>query len=164
MDVGLISAVIGLVLLIFLLVSLSSISTNTKETVRLLEIIANNSTQSSYVEKEQSTNNPEALKALLNKKKVDAVKNIRELIIETRNTMIGESECRERLIFALKEHCVSKEICIDLIKDYSEKYKSNIIEDLKKLSTAYSIVKNLLSVFIEFNVVEKEHPHAIIND
>lgn len=61
------------------------------------------------------------------------------------------------------ENNKSKNDALNLIKSYNLKFKTDLIEDLKSLSSSYDAIKEVLSIFIEFNVVENMYPHKLID-
>ena len=96
-------------------------------------------------------------------KEIDLEK-LKTLIEKEKNKNIFGKSSRSEIIDLIESHCESKNDCINLIDNYSIKYGSNLINDLKALSTSYEGIKQMLSVFITYEVVEKNHPHEIITN
>ncbi len=96
-------------------------------------------------------------------KEIDLEK-LKTLVEKEKNKNIFGKSSRSEIIDLIESHCESKNDCINLIDNYRLKYDSNLINDLKALSTSYEGIKQMLSVFITFEVVEKNHPHEIITN
>lgn len=96
-------------------------------------------------------------------KEIDFEK-LKTLIEKEKNKNIFGKSSRSEIIDLVESYCESKNDCINLIDNYRLKYDSNLINDLKALSTSYDGIKQLLSVFIIFEVVEKNHPHEMITN
>ena len=64
----------------------------------------------------------------------------------------------------LNNFCTTKENCVKLLEEYKLQFNSNLIDDLKALysTSTYDKIKETISVFIKFNIVEEKFPHEII--
>jgi len=89
------------------------------------------------------------------------VSHLKELIVKEKNKGIFGESLRQEIIDWLEKYCQSKDDCMQLIMIYQRQYNSDLIEDLKKLSTNYDTIKKILNVFIKYDVIEPEYPHNI---
>lgn len=85
--------------------------------------------------------------------------NLKELFDKEKNKGMFGKSVRPEIITYLEKWCLSKDNCIQLIKVYQSQYNSDLIEELKKLSSSYDVIKDTLDVFIKFEIVEPEFPH-----
>ena len=60
----------------------------------------------------------------------------------------------------------SKESALVVIEKYNQMYAHSLYDDLinilKNLSTNHDVIREYLSCFIEYNIVENEYPHDLI--
>ena len=128
------------------------IKQNTTLTGVKIENISNDETDNTKkadVSENSSARNPETINI------------IKELIEKEKKKTWWQEGNRQEIIKCLAEYCDSKNSCVQLIQEYQKRFNSSLIEDLKKLSSSYASIKELLSVFIEFEVIESEFPHNI---
>lgn len=70
---------------------------------------------------------------------------------------------KEAVLHYMRQQCTDKSSTIDLIKEYRNSYKEDIVESLKNLSNSYSVIKEYLKPFIEYGIVSREYPHYYIS-
>ena len=89
----------------------------------------------------------------------DIISNIKQLIDKDKNNFLMSyvNEIKQNL----NDSCTTKAICITLIEGYNSNYNSDLINDLKNLSTNYRVIKEILNVFIQFDIVEENYPHEL---
>ena len=93
----------------------------------------------------------------------DLIKDLRNLIRAEKVKSFYNDSQKAFIIDVLEKICIDNTQCIILINEYRHRYKSDLIEDLKNLSKSYDIIKSLLRVFINLEVVKKDYPHEMIN-
>jgi hypothetical protein len=54
----------------------------------------------------------------------------------------------------------SQSEAIQLIEAYRKNFGIDLVSEVKKYTASYSLIRKLLSKFIEFDVVEAEIPHS----
>ena len=92
----------------------------------------------------------------------DRIGGIRKLILlEHKKPFYAQSQ-KDKITFLLEEVCIDKTHCHLLINEYKNRYRSNIIDDLKSLSTTYLSIKAYLKSFIAFGLVAPEYPHEML--
>jgi hypothetical protein len=68
----------------------------------------------------------------------------------------------EEIQWLIKTIITSRNSAIQIINVFKEVFSKDLIEELKCLSSNYIDIKNCLSEFIEFGIVEGEYPHKMI--
>jgi len=86
------------------------------------------------------------------------VNSLRQLIQNERKALFG-SPNKSDIIALLRKLCTSDKTALYLIDRYKEHFGSDLLEDLKKLSSSYSGIKEYMTPFIELEIVAPEHPH-----
>ncbi len=82
---------------------------------------------------------------------LDPVERIRQLIrIEKDSPFYAESKSGE-ILDLLETVCGNKESAASLFYDYNSRFNRNLIDDLKSLTTSYSLRDQYLSKFIEYD-------------
>ena len=91
----------------------------------------------------------------------DYLNQLNILIKEEKQNIVGTKRKNE-IISLISRLTLSKEFSIIVLEKYSENFNSSLIDDLKGLTSNYSSIKDYLNVFIEFEIVESEHPHNLV--
>jgi len=136
-----------------------------EEQNRLLNQLVNQNTEQSRAQKKSEPNEKtDKTKTLDITETSDAriqeiTPILKELIDKEKNKGVFGKSALQELINLLEEICQSKNNCILLIQEYQTKFNSDLIEDLKKLSSSYDSIKETLYVFIKFEIIESEFPH-----
>jgi hypothetical protein len=79
---------------------------------------------------------------------------------EKQKGMFGKS-AKNEICLLIQEICKSKSDTLDLINSYNNKLNADLIADLVKLSANYTTIKEILKVFITFDIVEATYPHKL---
>lgn len=136
-----------------------------EEQNRLLNLLVNQNTEHSRGQSKSETSEiTDKTKTSVITETSDAriqeiVPVLKELIDKEKNKGVFDKSVRQELINRLEEICQSKNNCIQLLQEYQTKFNSDLIEDLKKLSSSYASIKESLYVFIKFEIIEPEFPH-----
>lgn len=90
--------------------------------------------------------------------------DLRQFILqESKRSPVLKSTSDVNILDILESVCTSNETCLKLIDAYFLEYRLDLIDDLIGLSKSYDKIKEFLSVFIRFKVVEEDYPHKKIN-
>ncbi|MDZ4203234.1 MAG: hypothetical protein U1C46_00315 [Bacteroidales bacterium] len=89
------------------------------------------------------------------------VSEISGLITKQKTSLIGNKQKGE-IISLLNEVLTSQEKAKFLMEEYFKHYETSLIDDLKKLTSSYSGIKEYLLPFIELNILKEEYPHELI--
>lgn len=84
------------------------------------------------------------------------------LIIADKKSLIGNSKSKA-IRDLIRDLCPDNDASQHLIKVYQEIYSSDLIDELKALSSNYSAIAEYLETFIEHNILTKQYPHDKIN-
>lgn len=93
-----------------------------------------------------------------NKEYQEQVMSLRQLVINEKKALFG-SPNKDEIISLLKELCTSHKNALYLIDRYKQHFGSDLIDDLKKLSSSYRGIKEYMTPFIALEIVASEHPH-----
>ena len=91
----------------------------------------------------------------------EEIETLKKLINKEKNKSIFANSISNEIIDCLENQCKTREEALSVIKEYNAVFNSNLIDDLKKLSTSYEKIKNFVGVFIEFEIVEEKYPHYL---
>ena len=89
------------------------------------------------------------------------LKELDTLIKKQKKTFLGAGSKSDILIL-LSGLITSKEKAFIVIDKYNQLFNKDIIKELKRLSSSYSGDKDYLSCFIDYEIVNSEHPHDLI--
>lgn len=81
-----------------------------------------------------------------------------EMIKQEKNNYFGKSS-KDKILRLLELQISSKSKALELLDDYSSMGSSDLIEDLKSLTSSYEGKKEYLNLFIRFEVVAPDYPH-----
>jgi len=106
------------------------------------------------------------IQSKLNKKEVqkkididdNLISELRNLIIKQKKSFIG-NKYRKDIILLLNRIITSQGLARRLIEQYYNLYESNLLDDLKQLTSNYNGIKEYVLIFIEFDIIEEEYPH-----
>lgn len=92
----------------------------------------------------------------------NAIIELKSLIdSEKKKSFFGKTR-RNEIDKLIQDNCKTKDDALILLKSYSGKFKSNLIEDLTSLSSSYDSKKEIINSFIEFNIVDNIFPHKLL--
>ena len=97
-------------------------------------------------------------------KKIDVDDN---LISELKNLIIKQEESfngkkyKKDIILLLNRIITSQGQARGLIEQYYNLYESNLLDDLKQLTSNYKSIKEYVFLFIEFDIIKEEYPHEL---
>ena len=97
-------------------------------------------------------------------KKIDVDDN---LISELKNLIIKQKKSFNRnkykkdIILLLNRIITSQGQARGLIEQYYNLYESNLLDDLKQLTSNYKSIKEYIFLFIEFDIIKEEYPHEL---
>lgn len=77
-------------------------------------------------------------------------------------TSFYSSKIDNSLINFLNENLKSKQEAKDLLVEYKKRFNVDLIEKLQSLTNSYRGKEKVLTIFIEFGIVDKSYPHALI--
>ena len=86
--------------------------------------------------------------------------DLRKYILNQKKSLIGKN--KNEILEFLSRLITTKQTALDLIIGYEKYFGVDIIDELKSLSSNYGTIREYLEKFIEFEIVEKEHPHKMI--
>lgn len=92
----------------------------------------------------------------------DFLQQLHILIRKQTNRTFG-SDNKNEILALLSNFIVSKEIANITLEKYSDIFKSDLISELKELSSSYSVIKTYVAPFIDYGVVSNEYPHELIS-
>lgn len=135
-----------------------------EEQNRLLNLLVKQNESSDNRNRNEGNKTTDNAKTAETKETSDAiiqeiVPRLKELIDKEKNKGLFGKSIRQEIINYLEEYCQSKNNCIQIIKVYQTQFNSDLIEDLKKLSSSFDAIKETLTVFIKYDVVESAFPH-----
>jgi len=93
---------------------------------------------------------------------IDPVQKLERLIRAIHEDPSKTNFYKESIIHLISENCDDKSDCLFLMKEYRNRYKCALIDELKSLSHSYDSIKSYLRPFIDFEVVSKTYPHQIL--
>jgi hypothetical protein len=91
----------------------------------------------------------------------EVVTTLKELIDKEKHTGLFGKSYRKEIMDFLSKSCSTKERSILIIEGYYLIYNADLIKDLISLSTMYFSIKELLTVFIDFGIVDENFPHEM---
>ncbi len=86
--------------------------------------------------------------------------DLRKLILRQKQSIFGKN--KNEMLELLSRLITTRQKGLDIIGAYEKQFGVNIIDELKSLSNNYGTIKEYLKQFIEFEIVENEHPHRMI--
>lgn len=86
--------------------------------------------------------------------------NLKYLITES-NSLWNGKKYKIQVIELLETICTNKRKSLDLISSYRTNTNSDLISDLKKITSSYKGIAELLDVFMKFDIVEVSYPHNV---
>jgi len=89
----------------------------------------------------------------------DVVANLFMLIQREKGKSALEPSDRTTISNILVDYCTTEEQARYIIAEYQKRYNMDIVKELSKLSTSYQQIKESLSVFIHFGIVNPNFPH-----
>lgn len=89
------------------------------------------------------------------------VNTIKEYIHEEKRAVFGSNK-REVLLELIDSLCKTKEEAKIVLDVYQSSFNKDLIEELKKLNSSYSAIKENVQSFIDAGVVDPRFPHARI--
>ena len=92
----------------------------------------------------------------------EEIVTLKKIIDQEKNKGMFDKSIKPDIIDHLKNCCDTKDKGMMVIKSYNKKYDSDLIEDLKKLSTSYDGIKELVCVFIDLEIVNEKFPHELL--
>jgi hypothetical protein len=90
------------------------------------------------------------------------VMRLNALINADKKSFLGNSHDSE-IRKLLRDLCPNKDSSLYLLKVYQDIYSTDLLTELKGLTTNYSAIAEYLEVFIEHTVVNKQYPHDRLN-
>lgn len=85
---------------------------------------------------------------------------LKELIDKEKGKGVFDKSNLSALINYLSDLCKTRSDCEKLFDNYNKQFDSSIVEDLKGVASNFETIKEVLSVFIEFDMIEETYPHA----
>jgi len=86
--------------------------------------------------------------------------DLRKQILGQKQSVFGKN--KNQVLELLSSLITTKQKGLDIIIEYEKQFGVSIIDELKSLSSNYGTMKEYLKQFIEFEIVENEHPHKMI--
>lgn len=92
----------------------------------------------------------------------DSIDQLKHLLNEQKHLPFYANSKRPEILDMVNGICDSKENTIRLLQQYQKRFKSNLVEDVKDISTSYENIRENVAKFIEFGLVQSQFPHAYI--
>lgn len=93
------------------------------------------------------------------------INQLQKEIQKLRNPLSGIFRSNKTLIQSLNQYINKKQNkALDLLGEYRIAFNTNLIDELKAISTNYSLAKEILMPFIEAKILDEKHPHQILID
>ena len=97
-------------------------------------------------------------------KKIDVddnlISELKNLIIKQKKSFNG-NKYKKDIILLLNRIITSQGQARGLIEQYYNLYESNLLDDLKQLTSNYKSIKEYVFLFIEFDIIKEEYPHKL---
>jgi len=97
-------------------------------------------------------------------KKIDVddnlISELKNLIIKQKKSFNG-NKYKKDIILLLNRIITSQGQARGLIEQYYNLYESNLLDDLKQLTSNYKSIKEYVFLFIEFDIIKEEYPHEL---
>ena len=87
---------------------------------------------------------------------------LNSLIKDQKYNLLPSSAKKKQITDHLNNIFTTKKIAIDLLDEYKEVFKINLVKDLEGLSNSFDGKKDYLSKLIELEIVSPEYPHNVI--
>jgi len=91
------------------------------------------------------------------------LRSLYKLINEQKNNLFPSTETKQKITDLTESILISKDIALSILSDYRNTFSSDMIEDLKSLTSSYSGIKEYLQRFIELGIISAEYPHNRID-
>lgn len=66
----------------------------------------------------------------------------------------------EEILNEIDKFCETRDDAIYFLNSYNDFFKTDLIDDLKKLNSSYDAIRQNVSKFIELDLIEEKFPHA----
>lgn len=105
-----------------------------------------------------------SLKSKTDSGKAEEIKKLYDLIKQQKNSFFSSSKTKQKIIELMEQIFSSVDMAENVLIEYKETFGSDLVADVKKLTTSYDGMKQYLWQLIELKIISADFPHDRIKN